>query len=63
MTSRRPTPFTRRRFLAAAVAAACGAALPALAGISSRARRTGLPGPIELPLSAANLYAPHDLAG
>lgn len=62
MNTHRPTPFTRRRFLAAAVAVACGVALPALA----RARKTGrplFPGPIELPLSAANLYAPHDLAG
>lgn len=62
MTRHRPTPFTRRRFIAAAVAAACGAALPALA----RPRQTGrdfFPGPIELPLAAAALYAPHDLAG
>lgn len=62
MTRHRPTPFTRRRFLAAAVAAACGAALPALAR-PPQAGRDSFPGPIELPLSAAALYAPHDLAG
>jgi hypothetical protein len=62
MTSHRPTPFTRRRFLAAVVAAACGAALPALAR-PRQAGRDYFPGPIELPLSAANLYTPHDLAG
>jgi hypothetical protein len=58
-----PRPFTRRRFLAAAIAAACGAAVPALARVPSPARRSVFPGPLELPLSAAELYAPHDLAG
>jgi len=63
MTSREPYPFTRRRFLAAAIGAACGwAALPmtrALAELQSASPRE----PIELPLAAADLYAPHDLAG
>jgi hypothetical protein len=62
MSTHRRTAFTRRRFLAAAVAAACGAALPALARPRHPGRR-GFPGPIELPLAAADLYAPHDLAG
>ena len=62
MNTPRPTPFTRRRFLAAAVAAACGAALPAVASPRHPGRR-GFPGPIELPLAAADLYASHDLAG
>ena len=62
MTSRLPAPLTRRRFLAAVVAAACGAALPAFArGVP--AGRVHPPGPTELPLAAADLYAPHDLAG
>ena len=63
MTGREPFPFTRRRFLAAAIAAACGwAALPmtrALAALRSATVRK----PIELSLAAADLYAPHDLAG
>jgi len=62
MTKHDPTRFTRRRFLAAAVAAACSAALPALAR-PRQAGRDHFPGPIELPLSAADLYAPHGLAG
>lgn len=56
-------PFTRRRLLAAAVAAACGWVLSP----SARALAGGLgpraPGPVERPLAAANLYAAHDLAG
>ncbi len=63
MTPRECSPFTRRRFLAAAVAMACGwAALP-----MTRASAALLPaaprGLVELPLAAADLYAPHDLAG
>lgn len=63
MTRRRPVPYSRRRFLAAAVAAACGwAALPATqASVALRSRAS--PGPAERPLAAADLYAPHDLAG
>lgn len=60
---RDPVPLTRRRLLAAAVAAACGWALwppvRALAG----GLGPGAPGPVERPLAAANLYAAHDLAG
>jgi hypothetical protein len=63
MTGRKAVPFSRRRFLAAAVAAACGwAALPmtqASVALLSRA----VPGPADRPLGAADLYAPHDLAG
>jgi hypothetical protein len=63
MTGRELLPVTRRRFLAAAVAMACGwAALP-----MTRASAALLPAtprrPVELPLAAADLYAPHDLAG
>jgi hypothetical protein len=63
MTVRELLPVTRRRFLAAAVAMAYGwAALP-----MTRASAALLPAtprrPVELPLAAADLYAPHDLAG
>lgn len=52
--------FTRRRLLAAAVAAACGwAAPPLLRSLAAAPRRR----PVELPLAAVDLYAPHDLAG
>ena len=63
MTRREPRPFTRRRFVAAAVAAACGwAALPMTQALAAL-RSVTLRGPNELPLAAADLYAPHDLAG
>lgn len=63
MTRLERSPSSRRRFLAAAVAMACGwAALP-----MTRASAWLLPAtprrPAELPLAAADLYAPHDLAG
>jgi hypothetical protein len=49
--------------LAAAVAAACGwAALPMTQASVARLSRA-VPGPAERPLAAADLYAPHDLAG
>lgn len=63
MTGRESLPCSRRRFLAIAVAATCGwAALPmtqASVALLSRAAA----GPVERPLAAADLYAPHDLAG
>jgi hypothetical protein len=63
MKNRELVSFRRRRFLAAAVAAACGwAALPMTrAWVALTA--AGPRGPLELPLAAADLYAPHDLAG
>lgn len=60
---RDPVPFTRRRLLAAAVAAACGWALWAPVRALAGGLGPGAPGPVERPLAAANLYAAHDLAG
>ena len=60
---RDPVPFTRRRLLAAAVAAACGWALWPSARALAGGFGPGAPGPVERPLAAANLYAAHDLAG
>lgn len=63
MKSRELVSFSRRRFLATAVAAACGwAALPMTQARAALAA-AGPRGPLELPLAAADLYAPHDLAG
>jgi hypothetical protein len=63
MNAREPVPFSRRRFLAAAVAAACGwAALPTTQALAALAT-PAIPGSTERPLAAADLYAPHDLAG
>lgn len=59
MMARRSLPFTRRRLLAAAVAAVF---LPSLRSVFGRAS-TGVASPLELPLSAVDLYGPHDLAG
>jgi hypothetical protein len=63
MTRRAPLPLTRRRFLAAAVAAACGWAALAMTRALAAPRSATPGGSIELPLAAADLYAPHDLAG
>lgn len=60
---RDPVPFTRRRLLAAAVAAACGCALWPPARALAGGLGPGAQGTVERPLAAANLYAPHDLAG
>lgn len=63
MTLHRPTLFTRRRLLAAAVAVGCGwAALPMTRVLAAMGHATPR-GPVRLPLAAANLYALHDLAG
>ena len=63
MTGRKSVHFSRRRFLAAAVAAACGwAALP-MTQASVALLPGASPGLAERPLAAADLYAPHDLAG
>jgi hypothetical protein len=63
VTRRQHVPFTRRHFLAAAVAAACGWAALQMARASGALPAATRRGPIELPLAAADLYAPHDLAG
>jgi len=60
---RAPVPFTRRRLLAAAVAAACGWALWPSARALAGGFGPGAPRPVERPLAAANLYGAHDLAG
>lgn len=63
MTRRAPVRFTRRRLLASLVAAACGWAVLPLTGSLRALMPLSRGGPAERPLAAADLYAPHDLAG
>lgn len=63
MRMREPTSLGRRRFLAAAVAAACGWGLLPLTWPLAVAMPATPREPLERPLAAADLYAPHDLAG
>lgn len=57
-------PSSRRRFLLATLAAAVAAAARGTLASPARAEPvTPVPRPRELPLSALDLRAPHDLAG
>ena len=63
MTARQPVSISRRRLLAVAATGACGWVLLPVAKALAAAVPSMRRRPLELPLAAADLYAPHDLAG